>query len=90
MSRLAPNTSPSSLKRHIKESCNITAHCVAIKTTYDSYCSFRVFAESNLDSSMWPTGVLVRDFISSISAVACTRLVHRAFIVFAIVRYHND
>ena len=90
MSHLAPNTSPSSLKRHIKESCNITAHCVAIKTTYDSYCSFRVFAESNLDSSMWPTGVLVRDFISSISAVACTLLVHREFIVFAIVRYHND
>ena len=67
VSRLAPNTSSSSLKRHIKESCNITAHCVAIKTKYDSYCSFRVFAESNLnrllDSSVWPTGVLVRDFI---------------------------
>ena len=67
VSRLAPNTSSSSLKRHIKESCNITAHCVAIKTKYDSYCSFRVFAESNLDqlldSSVWPTGVLVRDFV---------------------------
>ena len=67
VARLAPNTSSSSLKRHIKESCNITAHCVAIKTKYDSYCSFRVFAESNLDqlldSSVWPTGVLVRDFI---------------------------
>ena len=67
VSRLAPNTSSSSLKRHIKESCNITAHCVAIKTKYDSYCSCRVFAESNLDrlldSSVWPTGVLVRDFI---------------------------
>ena len=38
-----------------------------LKRKYDSYCSFRVFAESNLDrlldSSVWPTGVLVRDFI---------------------------
>ena len=67
VSRLAPNTSASSLKRHIKESCDVTAKYVAIKTKYDSYCSFRVFADSHLDrlleSSGWPMGVLVRDFI---------------------------
>ena len=67
VSRLAPNTSATSLKRHIKDTCNVTAKCVAIKTKYDSYCSFRVLSDSHLDRlldhSVWPKGVLVRDFI---------------------------
>ena len=42
VSRLAPSTSASALRRHIKDSCDVTVTCVSIKTKFDSYCSFRV------------------------------------------------
>ena len=67
VSRLAPSTSASALRRHIKDSCDVTVTCVSIKTKFDSYCSFRVFAEANLERlltpSVWPSGVLVREFV---------------------------
>ena len=67
ISRLAPNTSASALRRHIKDSCDVTVTCAAIKTKFDSYCSFRVFADANLERlltpSVWPSGVLVREFV---------------------------
>ena len=67
VSRLAPITSASALRRHIKDSCDVTVTCVSIKTKFDSYCSFRVFAEANLERlltpSVWPSGVLVREFV---------------------------
>ena len=66
-SRLAPSTSASALRRHIKDSCDVTVTCVSIKTKFDSYCSFRVFAEANLERlltpSVWPSGILVREFV---------------------------
>ena len=67
VSRLAPSTSASALRRHIKDSCDVTVTCVSIETKFDSYCSFRVFAEANLERlltpSVWPSGVLVREFV---------------------------
>ena len=67
ISRLAPSTSASALRRHIKDSCDVTVTCAAIKTKFDSYCSFRVFADANLERlltpSVWPSGVLVREFV---------------------------
>ena len=67
VSRLAPSTSASALRRHIKDSCDVTVTCVSIKTKFDSYCSFRVFAGANLERlltpSVWPSGVLVREFV---------------------------
>ena len=67
VSRLAPSTSASALRRHIKDSCDVTVTCVSIKTKFDSYCSFRVFAEANVERlltpSVWPSGVLVHEFV---------------------------
>ena len=48
VSRLAPSTSASALRRHIKDSCDVTVTCVSIKTKFDPYCSFRVFAERQI------------------------------------------
>ena len=41
--------------------------CYAIKTKFDSYSSFRVLADAHLEKllepSIWPAGVLIRDFV---------------------------
>ena len=67
ISRVAANTSASSLRRYIKDCCGVNAKCFAIKTKYDTYSSFRVLADSHLDKllepSIWPAGVLIRDFL---------------------------
>ena len=42
VSRLSPNTSASTVRRHIKDSCGVDVKCMSIKTKYDSYCSFKV------------------------------------------------
>ena len=51
---------------HMKYSY-VTVTCAAVKTKFDSYCSFRVFADANLERlltpSVWPSGVLVREFV---------------------------
>ena len=67
ISRVAANTSASSLRRFIKDCCGVNAKCFAIKTKYDTYSSFRVLADSHLDKllepSIWPAGVLIRAFV---------------------------
>ena len=67
VSRVAANTSASSLRRYIKDCCGVNAKCYAIKTKFDSYSSFRVLADAHLEKllepSIWPAGVLIRDFV---------------------------
>ena len=67
ISRVAANTSASSLRRYNKDCCGVNAKCFAIKTKYDTYSSFRVLTDSHLDKllepSIWPAGVLIRDFV---------------------------
>ena len=68
VSRLSPNTSASTVRRHIKDSCGVDVKCMSIKTKYDSYCSFRVDCDEScmkrlLQPSMWPVGILVRSFV---------------------------
>ena len=67
ISRVAANTSASSLRRYIKDCCGVNAKCYAIKTKFVTYSSFRVLADAHLekllDPSIWPAGVLIRDFI---------------------------
>ena len=67
ISRVAANTSASSLRWYIKDCCGVNAKCFAIKTKCDTYSSFRVLADSHLDKllepSIWPAGVLIRDFV---------------------------
>ena len=45
----------------------VNAKCFAIKTKHDTYSSFRVLADGHLDKllepSIWPAGVLIRDFV---------------------------
>ena len=47
--------------------CGVNAKCYAIKTKFDSYSSFRVLADAHLEKllepSIWPAGVLIRDFV---------------------------
>ena len=67
ISRVAGNTSASSLRRYIKDCCGVNAKCCAIKTKFDTYSSFRVLADAHLEKllepSIWPAGVLIRDFV---------------------------
>ena len=68
VSRLSPNTSASTVRRHIKDSCGVDVKCMSIKTKFDTYCSFRVDCDAScmkrlLQPSVWPMGILVRSFV---------------------------
>lgn len=68
VSRLATDVTKDDLTNYLRES-DIGAECVELKTKFNTYKSFKVGVNPNLitcmlDANFWPSGTLVRKFIS--------------------------
>ena len=70
VTRLARNTQPRDVIRHIEQETGIRCQCEPIQTKYDSYTSFCIRLNPSLhrrllNPTVWPTGTLVREFLES-------------------------
>ena len=70
VTRLARNTQPRDVIRHIEQETGMRCQCEPIQTKYDSYRSFCIRLNPSLhrrllDPTVWPTGTLVREFLES-------------------------
>ena len=70
VTRLARNTQPRDVIRHIEQETGIRCQCEPIQTKYNSYTSFCIRLNPSLhrrllNPTVWPTGTLVREFLES-------------------------
>ena len=67
ISRLARSSTPQDVVAHVKRETGLSVRCEALKTKYDSYCSFCVRVPHHdlvklMNPFVWPSGSIVRKF----------------------------
>ena len=69
ISRIHPEVTDDIVKDYLTRNKITDFECEKLKTKYNTYCSFRVILpqkvmESVLNESFWPSGTLVKEFLS--------------------------